>query len=388
MDLNAAKQVMLRTHVAALQRDTRASAIELVSGPGLGKSSSVGQMCRDLAHEIDEPVGLVTFMLATISSVDVRGFMLPVKSATGMDTVFSTPPWYPTRANMIVFLPDGSVIPRGQYDGALPRVGVLFLDEFGQAEDEVKKAAAELLLHGEVGTTALPCDWRVVAASNRMSDKSGVMRAMAFITNRRLEVNVAPSLPAWLLWANAEDPATRPHYQTLSFAQKNADLVFRDAIPAAPGPFCTPRTLCLMDKDLQALASEEDIAKGRMPIDSLAREVCAGWIGAGEAAQWMTHLKFADELPEWSAVEKNPDTAKLPPARDAQMVCGYGLAHNITAKNARPFLTYMKRLNIEMQVLTVRAITAQQDRAINVTSTREFGDWLLHNKELLIASRS
>jgi hypothetical protein len=38
----------------------------------------------------------------------------------------------------------------------VPRVGILFLDEFAQAEDEVKKPAAELILNGNVGTWRLP----------------------------------------------------------------------------------------------------------------------------------------------------------------------------------------------------------------------------------------
>ena len=90
MDLNAAQQVILRTHHAALAINDRPITVELISGPGIGKSSLVEQSAAILAREVGEPVGLVVFMLATVSSVDVRGFMLPVKSANGLDTVFST----------------------------------------------------------------------------------------------------------------------------------------------------------------------------------------------------------------------------------------------------------------------------------------------------------
>ena len=393
MDINAAKSVMLRTHRAALATRQRAVAIECLSGPGLGKSSIVAQACGELAREITEPVGFVTFMLATISSVDVRGFLFPTKNPTGgVDSIFSTPPWMPVRGNLTVYHPDGSVSPRGTYDGPVPRVGVLFLDEFGQAEDDVKKAAAELLLHGEVGTAALPADWRVIAASNRMTDKSGVVRAMAFITNRRMEIMVDPLVAPWLEWANRQHPDHRPHYLTLSFAQKNPDLVFRDSVPANPGPFCTPRTLCMADAVLRAMRSPEDIQRNRLPLDSIAREACAGLMGAGETAQFYTHMKYADELPDISDIEAAPMKAKLPAARDAQMVCGYMLAHHVTEKNAQAIVKYIERLGTEMQVLAVRAINAQAEtqpaRAAAILNTKEMGVWFSKNKDLLIASRS
>ena len=393
MDINTSVSIMVRTHAAAVRANTRASAIEQISGPGIGKSDSKRDYIRALAREIGEPVGYVRFVLGTVSSVDLRGFMLPVKASDGsLATQFSTPPWMPTTANMEVAAPDGTFYRRGTYLDGIPRVGVLDMDEFGQAEDDVKKAAADILLYGSCGSASLPELWRVVAASNRMSDRSGVSRNLTFLVNRRCQHNIDPSLPVWLEWANRQAPDQRPHYLSISFAQKNPDLVFRDAVPAGTDPFCTPRTLCLMDQDLRALRSAEDIAKDRLPTDAGAREVCAGWIGSGEAAQFFTHLKYADELPDISDIEKQPKRAKLPAARDAQMVCGYMLAHHVTAKNAPQIMEYLERLNVEMQVLSVRAITAQADtfpeRAAAIIDTREMSNWFARHKDLLMASRA
>lgn len=388
MDINTAKTIAMRTHIMALKAGVRAAGHHWESGPGLGKSDGTHQLCQALAKELNEPVGLVVFMLATISSADVRGFMLPIKTAAGVDTVFSTPPWLPTRGNMIVYTPDGTMHPEGTWTGDIPRVGVLFLDEFSQAEDDVKKPAAELVLRGQVGSVALPIGWRVLAAGNRMSDRSGVMRELMFIVNRRCKITINPSLPSWLAYANALPPAVRPHYLTMSFAQKNPDIVFKDSVPEGSDPFCTPRALCLMDRDLMALRSDDDIAHNRMPLDAAARELAAGWIGAGSAAQFFTHLKYHDELPEISAIERDPDKAKLPPAKDAQMVCGYMLAHNINEANAGKLVRYIMRLHIEMQMLTIRAIFAQEERAAAVLADPAMTAWLAKNKDVIIASRS
>jgi hypothetical protein len=388
MDLNAAKNVMLRTHLAALGNNHRANAIAMESGPGVGKSSIVWAESAELARELNEPVGLVIEMLATLQSVDIRGFMLPVKGVNGaLDTVFSTPPWYPTKSNIIVFTPDGRVFLKGDWKDEVPRVGNVLLDEYSQAEDDVKKASAELLLHGEVGNTRLPQGWRVISASNRMSDRAGVLRSLTFITNRRMLIRVDAVLPTWLDWANNQLPGERPHHLTISFASRQPDLVFRDAVPPGDDPFCTPRTLVLMDRDLQALRTPEDIAKDRLPMDQVAREVCAGWIGGGESAQYFVHLRYADELPDISDIERDPMRAKLPEKRDAQMVAAFMLAHNVNDKNAANVLRYIERMNIEMQVLAVRTITQQQERAKVVANTKQFVDWLVKHKSLLVASR-
>ncbi len=389
MNLNQAMQVTLRTHMAAIQAGVRASAIEYKSGPGIGKSSVARQVCALLARALNQPVGFVVEMLATKQSPDVLGFGLPTKPIAPnepMEMVFSRSPWYPKRANMVVYLPDGTVVDKNKWDGALPEVGMLFLDEWGQAEDDVKKAAAELLLNGEVGDTRLPTHWRVLAASNRMIDRAGVLRALTFITNRRMEINIDAHLPTWNQWVLDLTPELRPHHMTVSFANKNPDLVFRDAVPAGDAPFCTPRTLVLMDKDLRSLRSPEDIASDRLPLDGVAREVCSGWIGGGESAQYFTHIKFADMLPDIADVERNPMTAKLPAAKDAQMVCAFMLAHAVTKTNGDKLIQYIGRLNIDMQVLAVKTITNASDRSKLVANQPMFTRWLEKNLDVLKAA--
>lgn len=390
MDIETAKGVLKRTHTASLRAGHRASGYHLESGPGVGKSDGVRQACAELAIELQQPVGLVVMMLASISSVDVRGFMIPVK-ADGKrvpDTVFSTPPWYPTPANTTVFYPDGSVAEPGTWTGEVPAIGKVFLDEFSQAEDDVKKPAAELVYKGQVGDYALPVGWRVVSAGNRMTDRSGVMRELMFIVNRRALLKIDASMPAFLNHWSSRPVDQQPHYLTLSFARKNPDIVFKDAVPEGHDPFCTPRTLCLLDKDLRALRTAEDIARNRLPTDPVAREVAAGWIGGGSAGQFFTHIKYADEIPEIDVIERDPMAAKLPPNKDAQLVCAFMMAHNFTAKNAGKLMDYLGRMHIDMQVLTVSTIAQDRQRGAELMSTPKMTAWLAKHRALLAASRA
>jgi hypothetical protein len=397
MNLIEAKTILHRTHLAALATGVRAGGVHMESGPGVGKSDAVYQSCGDLARAVKEPIGLVTFMLATITSPDVRGFMLPTKPAEAggmMGTLFSQPPWFPTRENTVVFEPstgegsrDGVIVhAEGTWTGPVPRVGVLFLDEFSQAEDDVKKPAAELVYKGAVGTARLPIGWRVVSAGNRMKDRSGVLRELMFIVNRRLRLEIDASLDAWRRWAMALPDASRPHFLTMSFAERNPDVVFQETIPDGADPFCTPRSLCQMDWELRALRAPEVAELDLLPTDDLSREVAAGRVGKGAAAQFFTHIKYAEELPTLDEIVTDPMRAKLPPKRDAQMVAAFMLVHNAGAANINPVVTYMERLAVEMQALTMRNLITRPDVASAILVTPAVNRWLAKHKDLILAA--
>ena len=390
--LDEALDAIYDTHMGALIDGERASAHVLESPPGVGKSEGVFQVCARMAAALDEPVGLVQFMLTTVMSADVRGFMLPLPPKDGkpMRTVFSTPPWYPAageRGNMWVVEPDGTWWTPGTWNGEVPRVGVVFLDEWGQAEDDVKKPAAELLLNGNVGSTFLPLGWRVLAAQNRTSDRSGVMREMMFTVNRRCLIPIAPDVRPWLRWVDNVDEKKRPHFMTVSFARQNPSIVFASSVPEGTAPFCTARSLCRMDRDLRALASDEDRAHNRLPTTNIARMICGGWIGEGVAGQFFTHLKYFDVLPDMDDVIDDPRSAKLPPTKDAQMVVAYMLAHHVDEDSAQPIMRYIARMNEEMQMMAMGIVNGDERRLKHLVVVPEYTTWMMKNKDRLRAAQ-
>ena len=88
-----------------------------------------------------------------------RGFMIPIRNPDGGTpiTVFSLPPWMPRPECLgVCALRDYADNPVRWWEAGtwaptpLPTVGMLFLDQWGQAEDDVKKPTAELLLNGRV----------------------------------------------------------------------------------------------------------------------------------------------------------------------------------------------------------------------------------------------
>ena len=397
MNLREAKLLLLRTHNAAYLAAERADSGEMISGPGLGKSSVVADYCADLCKQLGQPVGLMVNMLANMSAPDVRGFMIPSKRPDGsIASIFSESPLMPTRENIIVFEPDGSEVlgfkvwKLGTWpaDRPIPDVGASFLDEFGQGEDEVKKPAAEYVLKGEVGTNVLPPGWRVVAASNRMSDRSGVVRPLMHVINRRFEMHINGAFDIWNEdFVSKLPPEKRPHYLTVTFANQQPHIVFKEAVPLDGKAYCTPRSLIAADRMLRSLRSEQQAHDNAIPTDDFAREACAGWLGEADASQFFVHCKYSEQIPKIQEVEARPDEAKVPPGMDGQMVCAHMLAHAATVKNAKQVIRYARRMNIEMQTLMFRQIAQQPHTAAALMNTKEFQEFVMANKDLIIASR-
>ena len=434
MNIMEAQAVLVATHVATIrQSDTGLASVDrcatmlLESGPGVGKSQSIRQMVERLCLILGEPVGFVVEMLATLTSADVRGFGLPVRDAvTGqVNMVFSTPPWFPSYDNTWVCAPDpdnaGRVVwysPNASHNlwtafnlglnpsgpkwtdpandnkpRPLPRVGVVFLDEWGQAQDEVKAPSAELLLNGGVGNTYLPPLWRVVAATNRMADRSAVLRELMFTVNRRCLLPITPDCDAWVHWATHQPAHLRPHHMLITYAQKHATLMFKDAVPDKPDPFGTPRSYVKMDYCLRSIRTQAEINQDILPTSKLARELCAGFIGDAEMNMFFTHMKFYDQIPDIKDIIADPTKATVPKEESAQMVCAYMLSHHVNDDTAAPIFTYVKRLSREMQIACIRATRgsgkstdfADLRRAKAISSAPGFSEWLVENQDVLMA---
>jgi hypothetical protein len=348
MYLNQAIDLIVDLFV--LQQETgERFAVELKSGPGLGKSAAVYQAGEKIAKRIGKPLTIKPFFLTTVEPPDVRGFGLPGRDTDGTPIMqFTKAPWMPRQGDS--------------------EFGIVFLDEFGQANQDVAKPSAELFHSGRVGESHLPISYMVVAASNRESDRSGVGRSLAFIDNRKMAVNVEPHLDSWVEWA--EKHALNPW--AIAFAKVKPSIIFADKVPEKPGPFCTPRTFCKVSHLI-----------GRLPME-LFTEAAAGYIGEGAAAEFVAFLRVAEDLPKWEDIIAGPDKVKIPEHRiDATYAAMQMVAHRVDAATAKPAFIFLKRLGKEFQVAGLKAVLR---RCPQMIQTPDFYQWLSENKELVMAA--
>lgn len=326
-------------------------SVELVSGPGLGKSQCIDQT----ATAIKKLMGLddftvKKFFLSTVEAPDVRGYGLPDMENHTM--YFTDAPWMPKEGDA--------------------EHGFVFLDEFRQSGHDVQKPAAELLNNGSVGDSQLPITYMTVAASNREEDRSGVQRPLAFIENRRVLLKVEPHLDSWVDWAQTEGGI---HWAAIAFAKAHPGLIFSDRVPDKPGPFCTPRSFCKVSHLI-----------GDYFDDSAFIELATGAIGEGAAAQFVSFMRVVEQLPDFEDIVADPKKCKLPDKErpDAQYATTQMIAHRVDGDSAEPAFTYLERMPREFQVSGIRA--AMQKTGPSLLQSKKFAGWLRQNQDLLVAA--
>jgi hypothetical protein len=349
-------------------------SLELRSSPGRGKSMWTRSQVNRMSKMTGSKWGYASCFLATMTPSDLMGFMVPMKDEQGrVLSQFSLPSWFQTAD------PE-----TGKLDGKMAsdyERGILFLDEFGQGEADVKRASAELLLNGQLGphkinkSTVDRPGWIVIAASNFVSDRSGVTKDFDFLINRRTLINIDDDTVGWEDWAM--DHGVNPIL--IAFAHQNVNIVFSKGVPDKQGPWCTPRSLVHVGEQLEAIAG---VKGGDLPLDPVSMEIAQGTIGAGATAQLFAMIKLGQEMPRYEDIVANPMNAKLPKQPDAQMLVCYRLAANVTTKDVDPIVDYVERLPKEFSVTFAKQAVRRDTSLVN---TKRFGKWCTDNSTLMAA---
>ncbi len=338
-------------------------SMELLSHPGRGKSEFVEHTLLPMLAARDKTEwGFACAMLATYTPPDLIGYQFKGERTFGGRKVTITDPslplWMQTREGR----------PLWDY----PR-GILLLDEYGQAEGDVKRASADLLLNRRVGNWQLPDGWSVVAASNLLSSRSGVTKSFDFIINRRAEFHIQDDVLSLLRWMNAKGIA--PEFT--SFVEAYTEIVFTEGVPEQQGPWTTPRSLVRTASALEQLRKD-----GFIPTDIVSKRIAAGWLGVSHAAQLMSHIQLGTEMPKVEDIVKDPMGTRVPEKPDAQMLVVHKLAHDVTSNTAAPIIKYVERMPKDFAVSFCRSACRRDPKLVYDTA---FDEWMDRNGSLMAA---
>jgi len=320
-------------------RDPRTGRFDPVMlwGPmGVGKSDIVNQLGAR------KRVKVIEFHAALREPVDLRG--IPVA-----DPKTGTTKW---------FTPDE--LPREERDGP---EGILFIDEYVQAMPQMQAVLGGLLLYGVVGEYRLPKGWRVIAAGNRMQDKSATNRMPNHIRNRFAHIHVVADVVAWCDWANQNDIAP----ELVAFIRLR-----RDHLHVPPkgdeAAFPTPRSWTACSKFVGAPKAH------RMRL-------FAGHVGDAYAAEFDGFIDLYRSIGSLDDIVADPANAKVPTEPSIRFATCTGLARIATKKNFAAVVQYAKRLPRESQILVVHDATT---RDATLKNTATYGSWAVENQDLMI----
>ncbi len=321
--------------------------------PGVGKSQGVRQLGEKIALLTGKKVNVTDVRLLLFNPIDLRG--IPTANEDKTLAIWLKPHIF----NM---------------DASENVVNILFLDEISAAPQSVQAAAYQITLDRVIGEHRLPDNCIVIAAGNRVTDKSVAYKMPKALANRLCHFNVKESFDSWKNWAVKKgiNPKVvgflsfKPSYLNMFDSSKD-DLAF-----------ATPRSWEMLSNVLKT--SGDDIDK--------CYPLIAGCVGVGVAVEFKTWCKVFNDLPNIQGIF-NGTEFKIPKGVDTL----YALCSSMVYFAKQNFsnldrlansIRYASMLPPDFSVLVLKDYLYLEENAkMKLMNIPEFAKWLSQKGKLL-----
>lgn len=237
-------------------------SVMLWGPPGVGKSQAVRQIAKEIEQNTGKVVKVTDVRLLLFNPIDLRG--IPTANADKTLAIWLKPQIF-------------------QMDTSDDIINILFLDEISAAPQSVQAAAYQITLDRVVGEHKLPENCIVIAAGNRMTDKSVAFKMPKALANRLMHIEIEGNFSSWKQWAisaGINDKVVgflsfRQGY-LMGFDSGSDDLAFT-----------TPRAWEMVSNVLNGIDDD---------IDNMY-SLIAGLVGTGTAVEFRTWAKVYKDLP-------------------------------------------------------------------------------------------
>jgi hypothetical protein len=249
------------------------------------------------------------------------------------------------------------------------------LDEITNAPRLVQGALYELVLDRRISEYRLPDGWYIIAAGNRIEDKSAANQMPAALANRLLHILVEPSIADWRRWAFGAGI----RHEIIAFLSWKPDLLVQPPPPDGCPAFPTPRS---WEK-----ASWLWSRTPRGDFDRLYQLVGMA-VGLAAAAEVVAFARASADLPDPQSILRGEKIGRMPKEPDRLHFLTVGLVaalrddpRNEYVANFFTFVT--KRLPVEFQVLALNEAAGHPQVSQALVRNPEFVAWAKQRREEL-----
>ena len=242
---------------------TKQKVLYLSSHPGTGKSALI----KSIADELNVPV--VEVFLSEYDPSEVGGFVYREG-----DVMRKARPWY---------LPS---------EGK----GILMLEEFSDAATAVQNVACRLIRERQLGDHKLGDGWTIIACGNRAKDRSGAQQLVKKFNNRVCMITLEPATEHWI------ETASRLGFHP-------AVIGYINRTPQSLNKF---NPLHEVSPTARTWEMVSDAVSGMTLPEATMRKFVSGYIGKGEANNFMGFYKRMNELPDAADIIAAPDVIAVP----------------------------------------------------------------------------
>ncbi|MBQ8759378.1 MAG: AAA family ATPase [Clostridia bacterium] len=300
-------------------------SVMLWGAPGVGKSDGVRQIATGIEEKTDKKVKVTDVRLLLFNPVDLRG--IPTADAQRETAIWLKPAIF-------------------RMDASDDVVNILFLDEISAAPPSVQAAAYQITLDRTVGEHKLPDNCIVIAAGNRVTDRSVAYNMPKALANRLCHMEISCDCEGWLEWAALSDIhecvtgfiSYRPQFLLVDDGKKNSDDL---AYP-------TPRSWAMVSNILKN-------AKG--DIDAMF-PLIAGCVGNEAAEELRNWNEIYKKLPSARSIFEGEYTG-VPTRPEAMYILAANMIEyarkNHTKKDIINATAYANRLKTEFRFILFRA---------------------------------
>jgi len=298
----------------------------LHSPPGVGKSD----LTKSIAKEHN--LLLIDLRLAQMDPTDMNGF--PLLNKDTMRSDYAPPMTIPL---------EGDPIPAG-YSGWL-----VFLDEINAASNAVQAAAYKVILDKQIGSHNIHKNVAMIAAGNLATDKAIVNRPSTALQSRMVHYSVAAENSAWLEWAIQNDI----DYRVMGFLRFRPELLHKFDPNHDDFTFAAPRTWEFLSLQIKSM---KEITVDKIPL------LC-GTVGEGNGIEFKSFTDIYAELPTKEQIIRDPANCPMPKEPSASYAITSLLSHIANDSNITSLMTYVNRLPVEFQIVTLAGIL-KEDRGL------------------------
>ncbi len=238
-------------------------SVMLWGPPGVGKSQAIRQIAKNIKKSTGKETRITDVRLLLFNPIDLRG--IPTANADKTLAIWLKPQIF-------------------QMDPGEDIVNILFLDEISAAPQSVQAAAYQITLDRVVGEHRLPDNCIIIAAGNRVTDKSVSFKMPKALANRLLHIEVEGSFESWQNWA----VRAGVNAKVMGFLSFRTDKLFGFDPKNDDLAFATPRSWEMVSNLLNNVCDDVNVM---YPL-------IAGLIGTGLALEFRSWCGLHFKLPK------------------------------------------------------------------------------------------
>ena len=240
----------------------------LWGAPGVGKSDGVRQIAEKITLETGKRTCVTDVRLLLFSPVDLTG--VPMADSNRQFTEWLRPKIF-------------------DLDPSEEVINIVFLDELSAAPQSVQAAAYQITLDRTVGEHRLPENTIIIAAGNRITDKSVAFRMPNALANRMLHFQIDVDFDSWRIWAIRQ----KIHPLIVGYLSYDHSKLYHEPGGKEDIAYPTPRTWSFVSNLLYATGITA--TTGNIPDD--LHDLIGSCIGIGAAIEFEGWCNVYREIP-------------------------------------------------------------------------------------------